>query len=59
MNAAGWPVARAVHLANREKGDAEYITRSSAFGLEIFGSLTGGRERIQTLSSLPPVIVIS
>jgi hypothetical protein len=23
MNAAGWPVARAVHLAKREKGDEE------------------------------------
>ena len=23
MNAAGWPVARAVHFAKREKGDAE------------------------------------
>ena len=23
MNAAGWPVARAVHFAKREKGDEE------------------------------------
>jgi hypothetical protein len=42
MNAAGWPVARAVRLAKWEKGDEEYITAPFAFRLAVY--CLGGRE---------------
>jgi len=45
MNAAGWPVARAVHFAKREKGDEELITVSSAFGASDLLLITGRQRR--------------
>jgi len=33
MNAAGWPVARAVHRENLENGDEEVNTVASAFDI--------------------------
>jgi hypothetical protein len=59
MNAAGWPVARDVHLAKRKKAMKNKSRCHLLSGFRICCSLPGGREAIKNFSSLPPADVIT
>ena len=47
-NAAGWPVARAVHFENRENGDEELNTLASAFEFWFDRACADGKEVRET-----------
>jgi hypothetical protein len=57
-NAAGWPVARDVHLENRENGDEELNTLASAFEFRFERDCAGGKQ-VRKLSVLPPARIVT